>query len=56
MWETPSKNFAYEICSLKGDWTATSFIDEQIEIRTKVGSDKVLCALSGELTLRLLRL
>ncbi len=42
------KNFAYEICSLKGDWTATSFIDEQIEaIRTKVGSDKVLCALSG---------
>lgn len=42
------KNFAFEICGLTGDWTASSFIDEQIEaIRTKVGSDKVLCALSG---------
>lgn len=42
------KNFAIEICGLSGDWTASSFIDEQIEaIRTKVGTDKVLCALSG---------
>ncbi len=42
------KNFAFEICNLTGDWTASSFIDEQIEaIRKKVGSDKVLCALSG---------
>ncbi len=42
------KNFAFEICGLSGDWTAVSFIDEQIEaIRSKVGSDKVLCALSG---------
>lgn len=42
------KNFALEICGLSGDWTAASFIDEQIEaIRYKVGSDKVLCALSG---------
>jgi GMP synthase (glutamine-hydrolysing) len=42
------KNFAFEICGLTGDWTASSFIDEQIEaIRAKVGSDKVLCALSG---------
>ena len=42
------KNFAFEICGLSGDWTAASFIDEQIEaIRSKVGSDKVLCALSG---------
>lgn len=42
------KNFAIEICKLSGDWTASSFIDEQIEaIRAKVGSDKVLCALSG---------
>lgn len=39
------KNFAFEICGLSGDWTAASFIDEQIEaIRSKVGSDKVLCA------------
>ncbi|MBO6793430.1 MAG: glutamine-hydrolyzing GMP synthase [Balneolaceae bacterium] len=42
------KNFAYNICGLSGDWTAASFIDEQIaSIREKVGSDKVLCALSG---------
>lgn len=42
------KNFAYNICELSGDWTAASFIDEQIaSIREKVGTDKVLCALSG---------
>ncbi|GAB5408909.1 MAG: glutamine-hydrolyzing GMP synthase [Balneolaceae bacterium] len=42
------RNFAMEICGLSGDWTASSFIDEQIEaIRGKVGTDKVLCALSG---------
>lgn len=41
-------NFAFEICGLTGDWTASSFIDEQISaIREKVGDDKVLCALSG---------
>ena len=41
-------NFALNICDLKGDWTSESFIDSQIEsIRQKVGSDKVLCALSG---------
>lgn len=42
------KNFAFEICHLSGDWTAESFVDEQIKaIKEKVGSDKVLCALSG---------
>lgn len=42
------KNFAIDICGLSGDWTAASFIDEQIAaIREKVGDDKVLCALSG---------
>ncbi len=41
-------NFAFSICGLAGDWTATSFIEEQIEaIRAQVGTDKVLCALSG---------
>ena len=41
-------NFAFDICKLSGDWTANSFVDEQIEaIREKVGKDKVLCALSG---------
>lgn len=42
------KNFALDICGLSGDWTASSFVDEQIKaIREKVGDDKVLCALSG---------
>ncbi|MDR9416303.1 MAG: glutamine-hydrolyzing GMP synthase [Gracilimonas sp.] len=42
------QNFGYTICGLKGDWTSRSFIEEQIQsIRSKVGSDKVLCALSG---------
>lgn len=42
------KNFAFEICHLSGDWTPDSFIDEQIAaIRKKVGTSKVLCALSG---------
>lgn len=41
-------NFALTICGLRGDWTASSFIDEQIEaIQRQVGSDRVLCALSG---------
>jgi len=41
-------NFAFDICKLSGDWTANSFVDEQIEaIRKQVGDDKVLCALSG---------
>jgi GMP synthase (glutamine-hydrolysing) len=41
-------NFALGICGLVGDWTAASFIEEQTEaIRSKIGDDKVLCALSG---------
>jgi GMP synthase (glutamine-hydrolysing) len=41
-------NFALGICGLVGDWTASSFIEEQTEaIISKVGKDKVLCALSG---------
>lgn len=42
------KNFVFDICGLSGDWTAKSFVDEQVKaIRTKVGTDRVLCALSG---------
>lgn len=42
------RNFAYDICRLKGDWTAESFIESTVaEIREKVGDDRVLCALSG---------
>ncbi len=41
-------NFLYEVCGLKGNWTMDSFIDEKLaEIKEKVGSKKILCALSG---------
>ncbi|HTY10671.1 MAG TPA: glutamine-hydrolyzing GMP synthase [Bacteroidota bacterium] len=41
-------NFLYNVCGCKGDWNAGSFIERSVaEIRNKVGSGKVLCALSG---------
>ena len=43
------RNFIFEICNCKGDWTPRSFITEEIEkIRTIVGpDDRVVCGLSG---------
>lgn len=42
------KNFVFQICGCKGDWTAESFIETEVEkIRRTVGDKKVLCALSG---------
>ena len=42
------KNFLFEICGCKGDWTAKNFIDETIKtIKNRVGKSKVICALSG---------
>lgn len=42
------KNFLYNICGCKGEWTMGSFIEEQVQkIRQQVGERKVLCALSG---------
>ena len=41
-------NFVYQICGCRGDWKMDSFVEETIEsIRAKVGSGRVLCALSG---------
>ena len=41
-------NFLFEVCECKGDWKMDSFVDTTIaQIREKVGSGKVLCALSG---------
>ncbi len=41
-------NFLFNICDFQGNWSPRSFIDTAIkEIRTTVGSEKVLCALSG---------
>lgn len=43
------RNFLFEVCGCKGDWTAKSFIAEEIEkIRATVGEDdNVVCGLSG---------
>ncbi len=41
-------NFIFEICGCKADWTPEHFITEEIEeVKAKVGSKKVICALSG---------
>jgi len=42
------RRFLYKVCGVKGDWTVSSFIEEQVKaIREKVGGGKALCALSG---------
>ncbi|MDO4444512.1 MAG: glutamine-hydrolyzing GMP synthase [Bacillota bacterium] len=41
-------NFVYNVCGCTGDWKMDSFVEESIlAIREKVGTGKVLCALSG---------
>jgi GMP synthase (glutamine-hydrolysing) len=40
--------FLYDVCSCQGGWTPGSFIEEAIdEVRTKVGTGRVVCGLSG---------
>lgn len=43
------RNFLFNICDCKGDWTSTQFIAEEIEkIRSIVGAgENVVCGLSG---------
>lgn len=42
------KRFVLDICGCEANWTTAQFIDESIrDIRAKVGTDKVLLALSG---------
>ena len=41
-------NFLFNICKCTGNWTSHNFIENSIaEIKDKVGSAKVICALSG---------
>ncbi len=41
-------NFVYQVCGCSGDWKMDSFVETTIRsIREKVGTGKVLCALSG---------
>ncbi|TAH48385.1 MAG: glutamine-hydrolyzing GMP synthase [Chloroflexota bacterium] len=40
--------FLFDICNCAGDWTPHAFIESSVEqIRARVGSERVLCALSG---------
>ena len=42
------KNFLYNICGLSPEWSMANYVSEAIEeVRAKVGSGKVLLALSG---------
>ncbi|MGN0812423.1 MAG: glutamine-hydrolyzing GMP synthase [Candidatus Coproplasma sp.] len=42
------KNFLYDVCKAKGDWTMSNFVANQITaLREKIGNKKVLCAMSG---------
>ena len=42
------RNFIFGLCHCQPDWTMHSFIDQTVtEIRSRVGTDRVLCALSG---------
>lgn len=42
------RNFVYDICGAQGGWNARAFVEAaKEEIRAKVGSDRVICAVSG---------
>lgn len=42
------RNFCLDICGCHGDWTAGSFIEENVAaIRARVGTGQVICAISG---------
>ena len=42
------ENFLHEVAGIEPHWTPAAVIEEQVErIRAQVGSDRVLCALSG---------
>jgi GMP synthase (glutamine-hydrolysing) len=42
------KHFLYDVCEARPTWTMSSVIETQVEaIRKQVGSERVICALSG---------
>ena len=42
------KNFLYNVCGAKGDWTMKNFVQEQVALlREKIGDKRALCAMSG---------
>jgi GMP synthase (glutamine-hydrolysing) len=42
------RNFLYDVCGCRGDWTIASFVEDAIaDVRARVGDGRVVCALSG---------
>ncbi|MDN5347812.1 MAG: hypothetical protein PWP65_1376 [Clostridia bacterium] len=42
------RRFLFDICGCRGDWTVSSFIEDQVAaIKAQVGDGRVICALSG---------
>jgi GMP synthase (glutamine-hydrolysing) len=42
------RNFAYDVCGCRGDWTMASFVEESVaRVREQVGGARVVCGLSG---------
>jgi GMP synthase (glutamine-hydrolysing) len=42
------RNFLYEVCKCTGTWRMKDFLETECErVRAKVGSDRVICGLSG---------
>lgn len=42
------RNFVFNVCKCKGDWTPASFVETTIAaLKTQLGSDKVILGLSG---------
>ncbi len=42
------ENFLFEACHCRGDWTASSFVEESVRrIRQQIGEGRAICALSG---------
>ena len=41
-------NFVYNVCGCAGTWKMDSFVEQTVkELKAKIGTGKVLCALSG---------
>ncbi len=42
------KNFLFEICKMKGDWTPHAFVESTVaQLKNSIGTQKVVCGLSG---------
>jgi len=43
------RNFLFEICRCRGDWTMSSFVEDAVaDISAQIGQEQAVCGLSGE--------